>query len=171
MMRTALERAAMAVSGLRQRIAPGRQQGREALIHAMRTEGPQAKETQPPRFAQPDELHAHLQVLRGELGAKVVPSLLRAALSDLDRHLAVAASDAAEAEQRRAMHSFIGILDTFGCHTLSGQCRILHEQRREGQVDGQLQRQVLDQIALLRAEIAALLEQEAAASAAEPAGG
>ncbi|MBU2958862.1 Hpt domain-containing protein [Paracoccus sp. 1_MG-2023] len=107
------------------------------------------------------ELHDRIRELQSELGEKVVPSLLRAAISDLDRHLGAMAEPETPdgGEQRRAIHSFIGILDTVGCSSLAERCRELQDQRRAGEADPELQCDVLEQVRLLRAELKAAVDR------------
>lgn len=127
----------------------------------------------PERFNQPEELHERVNELREELGPQILPSLLKAALSDLERHLAVfdKPGQPEDEDRRRALHSFVGIVDTVGCSSLAQSGRELQERQRLGDPSPDQQRAFLTQIRLLHAEISTLLEQELSGAESPHSGG
>lgn len=142
---------------------------RRAAGFARRAAGPPA----PERFNQPEELHERVNELREELGPQILPSLLKAALSDLERHLAVfdKPGQPEDEDRRRALHSFVGIVDTVGCSSLAQSGRDLQERQRLGDPSPDQQRAFLSQIRLLHAEISTLLEQELSGAESPHSGG
>lgn len=137
---------------------------------------PQPEPASPPkpvRFAQPEELRNKISELRAEIGDEILPSLLKAADSDLERHLAIfdTPGNALDEDRRRALHSFVGIVETIGCTSLAETCRELQDRQQQGDTATQLEAEVLDQVRLLRAEIAMLLSGEIQGGTAPQSGG
>ncbi|WP_411958437.1 hypothetical protein [Paracoccus homiensis] len=150
---------AVACLGLRRRAAPPPAQA-------------DAPPIEPARLHYPEELHQRIAEMRNELGPDTLPALLHAAISDLDRHLTVfdTVDDPQDETRRRALHSFIGILDTVGCSSLAERCRQLQDRHHSGDQAPQQQAEILEQVRLLRAEILDLLSRDFQGAAAPQSG-
>ncbi|MBT9383022.1 response regulator [Pseudooceanicola sp. CBS1P-1] len=123
-------------------------------------------------FVESEALKARITEMREEFGDTIVPTMLNAALSDLDRHLGAFSrameSDPADVEAetwRRAFHSVVGIAGTLGCTGLSARSRALEQMGDAwGQAPEEVRRLHKD-LGLMRDQVVILMSGEDGAEA------
>ncbi|WP_378946812.1 Hpt domain-containing protein [Paracoccus sp. R86501] len=108
-------------------------------------------------------LRARMAELRHEFGQDVALLMFGAAIEDLDRHLAVlqdnAAPDDTETagqQQKRSLHSIVGIASTLGCTDLAERSRALDKLDDATVESPAALQELIDDIQELRAKLATL---------------
>ena len=129
-------------------------------------------------FEEADQLRSRVAELFSEFGAEVAGDMLRAALSDLERHLGTLEAETPTVtdepprdQRRRALHSVSGISATLGCPGFAARCRALEaldNARAEAPEDF---RALTDAIRSFHAELDRLLAEAAPDTEAKRSGG
>ncbi|MCA1338211.1 PAS domain-containing hybrid sensor histidine kinase/response regulator [Pseudooceanicola marinus] len=118
-------------------------------------------------FCDAEALNEKLVEMDHDFGADTVKGILKATVSDLSRHIStLEAQQSAEGEARddvllyRSFHSLVGIASTLGCGKMTNHCRLL-ETLPDARADApELVQSLLDQVRLMRDEVADLAEEK-----------
>ncbi|GGB00765.1 hybrid sensor histidine kinase/response regulator [Allosediminivita pacifica] len=140
----------------------------ETAATAVALQDTAAPASAPEQFEETDDLRARVAGLFSEFGPEVAGDMLRAALSDLDRHLVTLEAETPTVtdepprdQRRRALHSVSGISATLGCPGFAARCRALEsldDARAEAPSDF---RALTDVIRSFHAELSRLLSDMA----------